>query len=167
MATSPASLPCCQKFLSLSLSRCKFASKGRWPCLFLLLVIPYPSSPVSRVSRSPLLLSCATDEAKLWLSPSAKQHRNTCSGSPPVYQDLSTRHDRSVKKAIVVLPISMKGNSKCPSDNSLTPLGARNKDLGAASQTLLTEFAMRATLFSTKVQKTQRLRRRLALRRNA
>ena len=33
-------------------------------------------------------------------------------GPPPVYQDLSTRHDWPVKKAIVDLPIRMKGNSK-------------------------------------------------------
>ena len=31
---------------------------------------------------------------------------------PPVYQDLSTCHDWSVKKAIADLPIRMKGNSK-------------------------------------------------------
>ena len=45
------------------------------------------------------------------LSPSAKQRQNPCSGPSPVYQDLSTRHDWSVKKAIVDLPIRMKGNS--------------------------------------------------------
>ena len=27
----------------------------------------------------------ATDETKLWLLPSAKQRRNPCSGTPPVY----------------------------------------------------------------------------------
>ena len=48
-----------------------------------------------------LHVGCATDETKLWLSPSAKQCRNPCSGSPPVYQDLSMRHDWPVKKAIV------------------------------------------------------------------
>ena len=45
------------------------------------------------------------------LSPSAKQRQNPCSGFPPVYQDLSTRHDWPVKKAIVDLPIRLKGNS--------------------------------------------------------
>ena len=43
--------------------------------------------------------------------------------APPVYQDLSTRHDWPVKKAIVNLPIRMKGNSKRTSGNSLNPLG--------------------------------------------
>ena len=33
----------------------------------------------------------------------------------------------------------MKGNSKAISGNSLSPLGAQNKDVGAGSQTLLTE----------------------------
>ena len=46
------------------------------------------------------------------LSASAKQRRNPCSGFPPVYQDLSRHHDWPVKKAIVDLPIRLKGNSK-------------------------------------------------------
>jgi len=33
-------------------------------------------------------------------------------GPPPVCQDLSTRHDWSVKNALVDLPISLKENSK-------------------------------------------------------
>ena len=37
------------------------------------------------------------------------------------------------------MSISMKGNSKRTSGNSFTPLGAQNKDMGAASETLLTE----------------------------
>ena len=45
------------------------------------------------------------------LSPSAKQRQSPCSGFPPVYQDLSRRHDWLVKKAIVDLPIRLKGNS--------------------------------------------------------
>jgi len=57
-------------------------------------------------------LACTPDETKLWLGASAKQRRNPCSGPPPVYQDLSTRHDWPVKKAIIDLPIRMKGNSK-------------------------------------------------------
>ena len=69
---------------------------------------------------------------------SAKQRQNHCSGPPPVYQDLSTRPDWPVKKAIVDLPIRLKGNSKRTSGNSLSPLEAHNKDLGTASQTLLT-----------------------------
>ena len=41
------------------------------------------------------------------------------------------------------MPISVKGNSKRTSGNSFTPLGAQNKDIGAASQTLLTEVKLR------------------------
>ena len=41
----------------------------------------------------------ATDETKLWLRPSVKQRRNPCSGSSPVYQEWSTRHDWPVKKS--------------------------------------------------------------------
>jgi len=68
-------------------------------------------------------LACATDETKLWLSPSAKQCRNLRSGPSPVYQDLSTRHDWPVEKTIVVFPIRMKENWKRTSGNSLSPLG--------------------------------------------
>ena len=56
-----------------------------------------------------------------------------------MYQDLSTPHDWPVKKAIVDLPIRLKVNS----GNSLSPLEAQNKDLDAASQTLLTEVKLR------------------------
>ena len=44
-------------------------------------------------------IACATDDSKLWLSPSAKQRWNPCSGSPPVCQDLNTYHDWPVKKS--------------------------------------------------------------------
>ena len=57
-------------------------------------------------------VACAIDETKLWLSQSAKQCRNPCSGPSPVYQELSTRHDWLVEKTIVVSPIRMKENSK-------------------------------------------------------
>ena len=89
-------------------------------------------------SGSLVFLACATDETKLWLSPSVKQHRNPRSGLPPVYQDFNMHHDWPGKNAIVDLPISMKGNSKHISSYSLNLFGAKNKDLGAASQTFLT-----------------------------
>ena len=41
--------------------------------------------------------------------------------------------------AIVDLPIRMKGHSQRSFSTSLNPLGAQNKDIGAASQTLLTD----------------------------
>ena len=72
-------------------------------------------------------IACATGETNIWLSPSAKQRRNPCSGSPPVYQDLSTRHDWPVKKDMLDLPIRMKGNSKRIFGDSLSPLEAQNK----------------------------------------
>ena len=44
-----------------------------------------------------------------------------------------------VEKAIVDLPIKMKGNSKRTPGNSLSPLAAQYKNIGAAWWTLLTE----------------------------
>ena len=55
-----------------------------------------------------------------------------------MYQDSSTCHDWPVKNAIVDLLMRLKGNSKCISGNSLSPLGPRNKNFGAASQALVT-----------------------------
>ena len=43
-----------------------------------------------------------------------------------------------LKKAIVDLPIRLKGNLKRTSGNLLSQLGAPTKDLSTASQTLLT-----------------------------
>ena len=43
-----------------------------------------------------------------------------------------------LKKAIVDLPIRLKGNSKRISGNSLSPLGAQNKDLGATNRGYIT-----------------------------
>ena len=61
----------------------------------------------------------------------------------PVYQHLSMQHDCPVKKAIVDLPIKMKGNWKYISSNLLSLRGAQNKDIGAALQRLLTEVKLR------------------------
>ena len=88
-------------------------------------------------------IPCATDETELWISLSAKQRRNPCSGPPLVYQDLSTCHDWPVEKAFVSFSISMKRNSKRTSSNSLSPLGDQNKEIGAALQTLLAEVKLR------------------------
>ena len=49
--------------------------------------------------------SLCADEIKLWLTPSAKQRRNPCSGLPAVYPDLSTRHDWPVKKGFVLFVV--------------------------------------------------------------
>ena len=93
--------------------------------------------------RHRFFVACAAHETKPCLSPSAKQRRNPFSGPPPVYKDLSARHDWPVKQAIKDLPIKIKGNSKCTSGNSSSPLAAQNKDISAALQTLLTEVTLR------------------------
>ena len=54
-----------------------------------------------------------------WLCPSANSVEILVLGPPPVYQDLSTRHYKPVKKAMVNLLIRLKGNSKCISGNLL------------------------------------------------
>ena len=50
-------------------------------------------------------------------------------------------HYWPVKNATVEFPIK-KGNLKRISGNSLSPLGAQNRDLGAASQMLLTRVKL-------------------------
>ena len=53
-------------------------------------------------------LACATDETKLWLSPSAKQRRNPCSGPHLCIRIWVRNMIGLLKKAIVDLPIRMK-----------------------------------------------------------
>ena len=48
---------------------------------------------------------------------------------------MSSWDDWPFKKAIVDLPVRMKGNLKRTSGNSLSPLGGQDKNIGAASQT--------------------------------
>ena len=67
-----------------------------------------------------------TDGTKLPVSLSVKQQQNSFSGPSPVYQELSMHHDWPVYKAIVNLPIRLRGNSKRTSGNLLSPLGAQN-----------------------------------------
>ena len=55
-----------------------------------------------------------------------------------MYKDLRMHNDWPILKGNVDLSIKLKGNSKCTSFNSLSPLEAHNKDLNAASQMLLT-----------------------------
>ena len=83
-------------------------------------------------------LASITDKSKLWLGLSVKQCQNPGSCASPVYQDLITCHDWPVnRKVIVHLLLRMEENSKCTSSNSVNLLGAQNRDLGTASQTLL------------------------------
>ena len=73
-----------------------------------------------------------------------------------MYQDLSTRRDWPVKKAIVDLPIRMKGNSKLISGNSLSPLGAQNEDIGTAgarfSKVPITKGRVKLMLFTCNIE---------------
>jgi len=65
---------------------------------------------------------------------SASQHRNPCSG-PYLFTGIGVRVMFGLKKknAIVDLPIRLQLNL----GNSLSPMGDKDKDLGAASQTVL------------------------------
>ena len=74
---------------------------------------------------------------KLLVRSVCEKKKNPYSGPPPVYQDLSTGHDGPVKNAFVDLPIRLKGKLKHTPGNSLSLLGAQNKDISGASQTLL------------------------------
>ena len=56
-----------------------------------------------------------------------------------VYQDLTTRYDWLVEKAIVDLSIRIKKIFNTP---PVIPLGCQNKDINAASQMLLTEIKL-------------------------
>ena len=80
----------------------------------------------------------ATDETTLWLSPSAKQRRNPCSGPYLCTRIWVSALIGLPKKPSVDLPISLKGNPKRISSNSLRQLEAQIKDFGAALQTSLT-----------------------------
>ena len=88
----------------------------------------------------------ATNETKLWLSRLRNSAKILVLGLHlSRYPDLSARHDWLVKKAIVGLPIRMKGDTKCTSGNSLSPLDAQKKGLGAALQTLLGMVSIKFT----------------------
>ena len=76
----------------------------------------FPTSiPVSSIWESPRPEqdSLRADEINLWLTPSAKQRQNPCSGLPAVYPDMSARHDWPVKKrplfCFVVIANQVKG----------------------------------------------------------
>ena len=54
-----------------------------------------------------------------------------------MYQDLSTHYYWQVEYAVMDSPIRLKGNSKHTSSNFFSSSGVQNKDLSAASRTLL------------------------------
>ena len=60
-----------------------------------------------------------------------------------MYQDLSTRHGWPAKKSYRQFASQVEVvNSKCISSNALNSLRTQNKDLGTASQTLLTKVKL-------------------------
>ena len=85
-------------------------------------------------------LACSADETKLWLSLSVilVLGPHLCTGI-----QVCAMIGLLKTIAIVDLPIKVKGNSKCSSGNSLSPLGAQNKDISATSQMLLTKIKLR------------------------
>ena len=70
-----------------------------------------------------------------------------------MYQDLSTHHDWTVKNAIVNLSIRVKGNLKSISGNLLSLLVAQNKDISAASKTLLIGYRLHLCMTQVRVRK--------------
>ena len=64
------------------------------------LALRYRSIERTKMTDNRGLPSLRADEIQLWLTPSAKQRRNPCSGLPAVYPDLSTRHDWPVTKGL-------------------------------------------------------------------
>ena len=90
----------------------QFLSTRFLVCLFVFYLFFFLFYFIRNLTRSLRSLACAADKTKLRrLRPFAKQHRNPCSGPPAVNQDLSTRHDWSVKNAIVDLPNKMTAHS--------------------------------------------------------
>ena len=87
-------------------------------------------------------------ELNFLLSPSCETAPKSMFWAPPVCLDLSRRHDWPVKKAVVDLPIRLKGDLKRTSGNSLSPFGAQNKDLGAAASQTLLDVASRGKITS-------------------
>ena len=81
-------------------------------------------------------------ELNFWLSLSVKQRQNSFSGPSTVYQELSMHHNWPVNKAIVNLPIRLRGNSKRIPGNSMSQLRAQGWYLGNELQTLLTEVRL-------------------------
>ena len=83
-------------------------------------------------------MAYATNETKLWLRPSVKQRQKLVRGPYLCTRIGVLAIIGLLKKAIVDLPIRLKGNLKRISGNLLSSLGAQTKDLSTASQTLLT-----------------------------
>ena len=99
--------------------------------------IKYKQTNKQTNKQTSLELACTTDGSKLLIKSVCETAPKSCFWAPTrVFQDLSTCHDWPVNRAIINFPIRLKGNLKRISSNSLSPL-AQNKDMGAASQTLL------------------------------
>ena len=102
--------------------------------------IRWKRSPKAHLFKNALQsVACATDETKLWLSPSAKQRRNPSSGPPPV----CTRIWVHAMIGPLKEPLSIRQSGWKEIRNVLPVIrcvswAAQNKDMGAAPQTLLT-----------------------------
>ena len=91
------------------------------------------------------------------LSPSVKQRGNPCSGPPPVFRDLRKRHDYPDNKFIVNVLIKLRVNTKGISINSLSPLGAKTKDVPKRSKDGRYAYGNTGSSHLNKLTKTNRL----------
>ena len=71
------------------------------------------------------------------LSPSKKQRRNPCTGPPPVNQDLNSRNVWPVEKSHCRFAEQDERKFETYFGNSLNPLEAQNKDIGASQTSLI------------------------------
>ena len=79
---------------------------------------------------SPFGVACATDNLKLWLSPSVKLRQNPFSSPTTCVPGCEYAPWLARYKATLDLPIRLNRTSKRISGNSLSPLEAPNKDFG-------------------------------------
>ena len=85
---------------------------------------------ISLQVSSPFGVVCATDNLKVWLSPSVKLRQNPCCSPTTCVPGCEYAPWLARYKAIVDLPIRLNRPSKRISGNSLRPLEAPNKDFG-------------------------------------
>ena len=83
------------------------------------------------------ILACVTDATNPLVKSVSEPALKSLFWAPSLYQDLTMCHHWPVKKAIVDLPIRLKGNSNLRYGNSLSLMGPQNKDLGTSLQILL------------------------------
>ena len=85
------------------------------------------------------MLAYATDGTKLpFTSDGETAPKSLFHGLPPVYQGLNTYHDWPVKMPLLICQLGWREHRNAFSPVICRLLGAQNKDIGVASQTLLT-----------------------------